>query len=64
MSLKMPIATHKLYKCPKCGYTKTIYQGDAITSFPICPKCKEMMELVGDSEKANDIFDSLSSWFK
>ena len=45
----MPIATYKCYKCPKCAYTKTLFQGDVITSFPICPKCKETMQITGDA---------------
>ena len=45
----MPIATYNHYQCPKCGYEKTLLQGDVLTSLPICPKCKEMMELVGDT---------------
>lgn len=58
----MPISTNKLYRCPKCGYTKTIFQGDVIVSFPTCPKCEEMMELVGDSP--SDGIDFLRRLFK
>ena len=45
----MPIATYKLYKCPKCGSEKTLYQGDVLTSFPMCKKCHCYMELQGDA---------------
>jgi peptide subunit release factor 1 (eRF1) len=27
-------------KCPKCGYEKVVrHESDAISSFPMCPKC-------------------------
>ena len=58
----MPIATYKLYKCPKCEYKKTIFQGDIITSFPVCSKCKEMMELEANDTK-NDLVVFLKSLF-
>jgi len=51
----MPIATNKLYKCPKCKIEKIIFQGDAITSFPICKKCQCIMEFKGDAP--NSIFN-------
>ena len=41
----MPISSYKRFKCPKCGYTKTIYCGDVILFFPLCDKCQSVMEL-------------------
>jgi len=59
----MPIATPKLYKCPKCGYETIVYQGDVLTPSDlnqICPKCKTKMELCGVSK---GIFDILKDVF-
>ena len=50
----MPIAQTITYKCPKCGYKKTIIQGDVIYPtdgiIPLCPKCKTMMVVSNDTE--------------
>ena len=59
----MPLATYKTYRCQICGYTKTLYQGDVITSFPICPKCETIMELT-DDDMSGGLFDMLIKIFK
>ena len=44
----MPIAREITYKCPKCGYEVTEYQGDVIILsdlIKICPKCGTKMEI-------------------
>ena len=58
----MPISTNKLYRCPKCGYEKTIFQGDIIVSFQTCSKCQEMMELMGNAP--SDSVDFFKRLFK
>lgn len=58
----MPIATYKLYKCPQCKTEKTIFQGDVITSFPICKRCDCEMELKGDAPKS--VFNILKKIMK
>ncbi len=62
----MPIMTKKLYKCPKCGYTKIVSSGDLLTPMDlnqICPKCHTTMELVSDISKSS-IFDLVKIFFK
>jgi ribosomal protein L37AE/L43A len=58
----MPIGTYKIYKCPKCKRKETIFQGDCITSFPICKKCGCLMELKGDADKS--VFNLLKNILK
>ena len=58
----MPIATYKRYQCPKCGYTKTVLQGDVLTSFPQCPKCKTMM-VFKEEIPPNSAKGILTRWF-
>jgi acetyl-CoA carboxylase beta subunit len=57
----MPIARYKLYKCPQCKATRTLYQGDAIMSFPMCEKCDYPMDLQGDVPQG--IFDLVKRIF-
>jgi len=46
----MPVGKYVIYKCPKCGYKVTKFQGDVLYSgFDICPKCGSKMKVISSS---------------
>ena len=63
----MPIATKKMYRCQKCGFTMTKIVGDVITPANLiitCPKCGADMEIDFDAEIKDTFFDILKSRIK
>jgi len=46
----MPVGKYVTYKCPKCGYKVTKFQGDEIyPGIDRCPKCGSKMKMVNSS---------------
>ena len=56
----MPLSQRTVFKCKKCGYSKTFTIGDNLSPMDLlkkCPKCGEHMVMSG--EKPKNIFETL-----
>ncbi len=52
----MPIAQKRVFKCEKCGYSKTYTVGDCLTPSDFmknCPKCGGKMVVSSDENAKN-----------
>lgn len=55
----MPIAQKRVFKCKKCGYSKTYTIGDCLTPNDLmkkCPKCGGMMVMNSVEPKSTSGF--------
>jgi len=51
----MPIAQKRVFKCEKCGYSKTYTIGDCLTPSDLmkrCPKCGGKMVMSNEEPKS------------
>ena len=65
----MPITQKRLFKCEKCGYSKTYTVGDYLTPNDLMkkwPKCSSMMVVSSDENAKNTsgFLDSILDLFK
>ena len=68
----MPIGQYITYKCKKCGYRFTKYQGDVITPLnpppTSCSKCGGELQIIDTSfeepNPINEIFKNIKDIFK
>ena len=61
----MPLPQRKLFRCKKCGYSKTYTISDSMGARDLmktCPKCGAKMYITGG--KPENIFDKIFEAFK